>query len=257
MFRTELLSNGVALLRMQHGKVNEMDLEFCQAISNEFARLAADVDCRALILASSHKVFSAGVDLVRLSKEPVSYLDTFLPALTGMFQAAFEFPKPLIASINGAAIAGGCVMASASDYRVISSNAKIGIPELRVGVPLPTIGFEIMRSVTTPKNFRQMVLTGATFAGTDAVNVGLADEVCDSGSAEGSTDLIEKACLAVAQRLTFIPATVYELSKEQLRQKVVDRIRIGEEKFGSRIRDLWYDDEVRNAVKDYVAERLS
>lgn len=242
-------NSGVVTLRMQHGKVNEMDLEFCRSITATLESLADDSSCNAVILTSGLHVFSAGVDLVRLVDEPVSYLDDFLPALVRMFQAAFEFPKPLVAAINGAAIAGGCVMASASDYRVIVPQAKIGIPELRVGVPLPTLGFEIMRSVTSPKDFRQMVLVGATFIGTDAVEVGLADEVAVDG------ELIESSN-RVAKKLTFIPPAVYRLSKAQLRQKVVDRIEVGEKHFRDQIRDLWYADEVRVAVKEYVDQRL-
>ena len=246
---TTKTTDRVTELILGHGKVNEMDLEFCEDLTRQLLELAADDSCRAVILRSDLRVFSAGVDLVRLVNEPVSYLDQFLPALTTMFTTALEFPKPLVAEINGAAIAGGCVMASACDHRVIAPEAKIGIPELRVGVPLPSEGIEIMRSVANSSDFQQIVLTGATFAGQNAVEAGLADQV-----AEG--DQMSEVCHAVAQQLTYIPATVYALSKQQLRRPVMERIQIGEEKFGEQIRALWYSDEVRTAVKEYVAERL-
>lgn len=236
-------------LRLGHGKVNEMDLEFCQQVIGLLNELGSQDDCRAVILASDLKVFSGGVDLVRVVNEPTSYLDTFLPALTTMFSTAFEFPKPLIAAINGHTIAGGCVMASASDYRVIASEAKIGIPELRVGVPLPSEGIEIMRSVTGAKDFQQMVLTGATFVGQEAVEVGLADEVA-------SNERMLEVCHRVAEKLTYVPPSVYELSKRQLRQGVMQRIQTGEREFGDQIRALWYSDTVRNAVREYVEQRL-
>src|SRR5690606_15976287 len=129
----------VAVLRMAHGPVNAMDLELCQALSERFSDLADD-PARAVVVTGSDRAFSAGVDLKRATAGGDAYIDEFLPALADAFRAAFELPKPLVAAVNGHAIAGGCVLAACADVVLMAEGtARIGVPELRVGVPFPRI----------------------------------------------------------------------------------------------------------------------
>ena len=92
--------SGIAVLKMDHGKVNAMDLEFCRALAGSLTELESS-DCRAVVLTGNDRVFSAGVDLVRLIKEDSGYLNQFLPALTICFKTVFRFSKPIVAAING------------------------------------------------------------------------------------------------------------------------------------------------------------
>ena len=101
---------------------------------------------RAVIVTGTGSIFSAGVDLVRISAEGEGYVRRFLPALHRMFEAAFNLPKPLVAAVNGHAMAGGCVLACCADMRIAArGNGRIGITEMLVGVPFPALAFEVMR----------------------------------------------------------------------------------------------------------------
>ncbi len=248
MLTTEL-QNGVLLAKLSHGKANALDLELCQELIVLIQHWNAAEEIKSVVLCSAGRIFSGGVDLVRFVEEPPEYAHRFYPKLVELFQMIFRFPKPLVAEVNGSAIAGGCVLASGSDFRLIIPTAKIGISELRVGVPLPVWGMEIMRSVTSPAQFQNMVNIGSTWTGADAINVGLADQVIEN-------DLIVDAAIAKAEELSQIPANVFSISKRQLRKPIEDRIIAASLEFDHQVEAIWFSSELRAVVKKYVQSRL-
>lgn len=148
------INGSIAILRMEHGKVNAMDTEFMAGMNKELSDLES-ASISAVIITGMGKVFSAGVDLFRVLDGGRDYLEVFLPALTETFIKLFTFPKPVIAAVNGHALAGGCILVCACDYRIMADGpGTIGVPELHVGVPFPTIAIEIMRFVL-PNNYLQ------------------------------------------------------------------------------------------------------
>src|SRR5262245_56861343 len=127
--------DGIVVLPMTHGKVNALDIEFCDALAARFNDLRKS-DTKAVVLTGQGGIFSAGVDLKRLSAGGADYIRRFLPALHRLYEAVFFYPKPVIAAVNGHAIAGGCVLACAADRRVMARDAgRIGVTELLTGVP--------------------------------------------------------------------------------------------------------------------------
>src|SRR6185436_16842406 len=123
---------------------------------------------RAAVMVGQGSIFSAGVDLVRILEGRHDYVAVFMPALAKAFEAAFSCPKPVVAAINGHAIAGGCVLACAADRRLMAlGEGRIGVPELVVGVPFPTIAVEIMRQAT-PAHVDALIMTGANLTPDEA-----------------------------------------------------------------------------------------
>src|SRR5438128_10003369 len=108
--------DGIVTMTLDHGKANALDLELCEAITNAIHDASA---ARAVILTGTGSIFSAGVDLFRLINEGARYVERFFPALVETLVELFRFPRPLVAAINGHAIAGGCLMAAAADYRIM------------------------------------------------------------------------------------------------------------------------------------------
>ena len=119
MIEVETVDN-VAIVRMQHGKANALDIEFCEALAARFHTLRNDSE-RAVVLTGAGKMFSAGVDLKRLSAGGADYVRRFLPALHKLYEEVFFHPKPVVAAINGYAVAGGAVLACCADRRITSS----------------------------------------------------------------------------------------------------------------------------------------
>ena len=240
--------NAVTVIEFANGKVNAMNLEFCLQLGELIDQSSAD-SSRALMIEGNGRVFSAGVDLKRLISEDLDYLDQFMDALTGLFEKMFYFSKPLVASVNGHAVAGGCIMACAADAKIAHSKARIGVPELRVGVPFPSLALEIMRFTAAPHYFRQMVNIGATFSGEAAIASGLADEIIEP-------DQMRERGLALANELATVPPRVFALTKQQLRLPATRNIEHGEQLYRDQIIALWRSDEVRNVVRTYIEATL-
>lgn len=235
----------VTILRLAHGKANALDVELCQGITEQLERLRTS-SSMAIVLIGTGNIFSAGVDLLRVLDEGVEYLQTFLLALTTLYETVFFYPKPVVAAVNGHAIAGGCVLACAADHRVMARDAgRIGVTELLVGLPFPTIALEIMRFIAVPQHFQGLIYRGATFAPQEAINLGLVDEMVEP------QDLVDRA-VAVAETLLSIPAPAFEITKRQSRQPVWERFQETRSSFDRAVEAIWTTPETREAVRSYV-----
>ncbi|MGN9847571.1 enoyl-CoA hydratase/isomerase family protein [Nonomuraea sp. H19] len=108
--------DGIGVVRLAHGKVNALDLELCRTIEQTMRDLDDERGpVRAVVVTGAGRVFSAGVDLKRVVDGGAAYVAEFLPALSGAFRSVFDLGKPVVAAVNGHAIAGGCVLAAACD----------------------------------------------------------------------------------------------------------------------------------------------
>jgi enoyl-CoA hydratase len=244
MIETELNSN-IATLRLADGKVNAMNIEWCQLFSQKLAELEQSDNVHAVVVTSAERVFSAGVDLKRVVAESPDYVQPFIDSLSKCFRDAFVFPKPMIVAINGHAIAGGCIIASCGDFRLATSRSRIGLPELRVGVPLPAIAVEVVRRVASPMALQAMLNSGANYRDQAAVDVGLADEIV-------AKETILESAIEHATRLSSIPSVTFRLMKQQIRWPSLERADRLEEKLGNEIRDAWNSAEIRASVKQYA-----
>jgi enoyl-CoA hydratase len=204
----------VRVVRMRHGKVNALDLELLLALQETFRELRD----AAVVLTGAGHCFSAGVDLRRVLEAGPDYAAAFLPALTGACRAVFEHPRPVVAAVNGHAIAGGCILAAACDRRFMAAGT-IGVTELAVGVPYPSVPMEVLRFVAGPAA-ADLALSARTMGPQEALRVGLVDAVA------APDELLERA-LAEAGRLARIPAAAFALTKRQLRRDAVARMDAG------------------------------
>jgi len=242
-------AGGVTVLRLAHGKAHALDLELCLALTGELEALA---ETRApAVLTGGGTIFSAGVDLVRLLREEVDYTPRFLQALTGCFLTLFDHPAPVVAAINGHAVAGGCILALACDRRLAAAgDYGIGIPELRVGVPFPIVALEIVRHGAPGGHFRdELVYQGEVMPPAEALARGLVDEVVPAG------ELLERA-VAAARRLGAIPHAVFAATKRALRAPALERYRLAAASADPAIAEAWCSPEVRAAVAAHVERTL-
>lgn len=236
------------ILELAHGKANALDLELLEALTEELARLEA-AGARSLVLTGTGTIFSAGVDLIRLVDEGSAYVDRFLPALEKALARLFLFPRPVVAAVNGHAVAGGCILALASDYRLAATGkGKIGIPEQRVGVPFPSWALEIVRFAVPPSQAQAMMHLGRTFPVDEALTRGLLDEVAEPG------DLLERA-VAVATDLATIPPETFRLTKQMLRHPVLEHIERDQD-LNEEVRQVWRSEETRGVIREYLAKTL-
>jgi enoyl-CoA hydratase len=231
--------SSVTVVRLWHGKVNALDLELLQEITTVMRDLDPD---RAVVMTGSGNVFSAGVDLRRIVAGGRSYVREFIPALSDAFLAIFDHPGPVVAAIDGHAIAGGCVIAAACDVRIMSEG-KIGLAELSVGVPFPPVAMEILRHAIGPAT-GHLVLTAGLLDASQAKSIGLVHEVIEA-------ELLLDSAVNRAQQMGTIPAQVFEFSKRQLQQPVRARL-VGREGEDEAVLGMWSSDRTLAGIARYL-----
>ena len=237
----------IKTIQLNHGKANALDLELCADLE---ARLNDARDAGAVIITGTGSIFSAGVDLVRLTNEGAPYVAKFLPALTSLLHTLFTFPRPVVAAINGHAIAGGCLMAAASDARVMASgNGRIGVPELLVGVPMPSLIVEVCRYAYPPPLLQTLISRGVTLRAEEALAKGMVDEVVDPAE-------LETRAMAIAEGLASIDPTNFTLTKRQLRDGSLARADALAAEHEALVFAQWSRPETHEHIRAYLARTV-
>ena len=241
--------DGVRVLRMAHGKANALDLELLRALRSEMQALR-DESVRAAVLTGTGAIFGAGVDLKRVLDGGAPYVAEFLPALEDALEAAFTVEKPLVAALNGHAIAGGYVLACACDRRILAAGSgRVGLPELHVGVPFPTLVMEILRACVAPPRLQELLLVGGTQLPDAALAAGLVDEVVP---ADGLLD----AAVATARRLGSLSPPAYAMTKRRLRAPILKAWRELRGDADAEIVAQWGSPVTLAAIRSFVEKTL-
>jgi enoyl-CoA hydratase len=205
----------VSIVRMVRGKGNALNLDLLDAMAGTLESLEHN-DARAGVITGQGNVFGAGVDLPELLAGGESYLRLFLPRMIEVFRHLATFRKPMVAAINGHAIAGGAIVALACDQRLLARGpARVGLTEVLVGVQFPSWALEIARHSTPPEHFSTLILTGRTWQGEEALARGLVDELVDP------EQLLDRAC-EVANEMGAVPAETFTATKLAVRRPMIE-----------------------------------
>jgi enoyl-CoA hydratase len=239
--------DGVTVVRLADGKANAMSLELCEQLTASFQGLDPG-STSAVVVTGTGRIFSAGVDLLRLLDGGAPYVRRFLPALSAMLTTVFSYPRPVVAAVNGHAIAGGCVLASAADRRLMASEpGRIGVTELLVGVPFPSIAMEIMRGATAPQYFEETIFSGATYPPAEAAKRGLIHQVV-------APETVLAQAIAAAKTLAALSPAAFALTKRQTRQPALERLAADTDR--DEVERIWTAPETLGRIRDYVARTL-
>jgi enoyl-CoA hydratase len=205
----------VTILRMARGKVNALNIELVTALIAGLERLEHSAT-RAGIITGQGSVFGAGVDLPALVEGGPEYVRQFLPLLQRGFERLATFPKPLVAAVNGHAIAGGAIIMLACDQRLlVRGTARVGLTEVRVGVVFPAWALELARFATPPQHFPTLICTGRTWQPDEAVARGLVDELVEPER------LLDRA-REVAEEMAAIPPVTFTATKLAMRRPMIE-----------------------------------
>ncbi len=214
MIARELL-DGILTLRLAHGKANALDLELVDAL---LAELDTTDEARAVVLTGTGTIFSAGVDLFRLVDAGPDYVSRFFWKFRDVVRRLFTLPKPVIAAVNGHAVAGGCILALAADSRIMADGkGRFGLPELAVGLPFPSAALEAVRFAVPRRRVQSMVYGAETVLPADALREGWVDEVL-------APDTLGPRALELARKYAAIPADTFRITKQCLRAEAAGRM---------------------------------
>ena len=236
--------DGVRVVRMEFGRANAMNTQMLEGLT---AGLSME-EPLPTVLTGEGKIFSAGLDLVSLDALERDEFEEFLTRFSSTMVQALTVPYPLVAAINGHAVAGGCVLALACDYRVgTEGDYKIGMNELSHGLPLPAVASEIPRGALTPQTYRTVVTSGVLMEPETAQQIG----IIDMRLADPET-CIEQACALAREQGKWPEA--FAAVKAGVVAPVVAAIKELRESLDRRFIDIWYSDKVTAARAETIAQ---
>jgi enoyl-CoA hydratase len=208
--------DGVEVLELSIEKANPLDTDALLEILSAVDEFEANPDLRALVITGNGSVFSAGLNVATILNGDAEYIPKLLQTLGAALMRIFTLSRPTVAAINGAAVAGGCLLACACDWRILAEGASIGVTELAVGVSFPMAAMEILTHACG-NNAERLVLDAKLRKGDEAVSLGLVHE---SASKE---DLLT-AAVAKGAALSQYDRRAYALAKSSLRRASTRRL---------------------------------
>ena len=237
----KIANDGVAVMTLNRAPVNAVNPEFLDLIAKKLNDLEANPSVRALVITSAFKVFSAGMDL----KEALNFSNedqtNIVDGLNITFAKLYGFSKPVIAAVNGSAIAGGLFFVLAADYSIVAENADLGLAEIRVGVNFPIGPLEIARSALTPGCFRRVLLTGQPLKASEAKNFQMIDDV------QPIHDVLPQA-VSVAGEYARLPQKTFASIKSQMRASALKTINEAINSKSDPTRTGWFSEETKPAI---------
>ncbi|HEY4220009.1 MAG TPA: enoyl-CoA hydratase/isomerase family protein [Myxococcota bacterium] len=172
----------VSIVQLDEGRGNSLSFQTLAALGQALDSVQAS-DAHALVLTGVGKVFSAGLDLRACARYDRAQLASYVDAFEALFERVFSYPLPIVAALNGAAIAGGAVIALACDVRVMAESATLALNEVELGLPFPSMAFEIGRFGYPPAAHVDGLLLGKSFSAAEACARGIAAEVASDAVA--------------------------------------------------------------------------
>ncbi len=187
------VADGIGTIRLDRPKMNALNAQVQAEIAAAATQVSEDDAIRAVILYGGERVFAAGADIKEMA--PLGYAD--MAGRTAALQAAFNvvaaIPKPVVAAITGYALGGGLELALCADFRVLGESAKVGQPEILLGVIPGAGGTQRLPRLIGPAKAKDLIFTGRHVAAAEALAIGLADKVVpDAEVYEAARELVAR-----------------------------------------------------------------
>ena len=206
--RIELDADGprVATLRIDRPKLNPLNRLLQRELGEAAVLVTERDDIRAVVIYGGEVAFAAGADIKEMAGLTYTDMVKHSAVLQSMFSAVARIPKPVIAAITGFALGGGCELALCADLRVAADNAKLGQPEIKLGLIPGAGGTQRLARLVGPARAKELVFTGRTVGAEEALRIGLVDRVVPAAETY-------PAALALAAELAAGPAFALRAAK--------------------------------------------
>jgi len=237
----------VAVLRLQGGKANAMDEAFLKGVLRLFDEVESS-DARAVVVTGYGSFFSAGLALPVLVGLDRTGLTAFMALFDSVMRRVFSFPRPVVAAVNGHAIAGGCVLALQCDLRLIAdAPIKIGLNEVQLGLGLPSVVIEPLRLQLPASSLVPIALEGTLLTPDEARRLGLVGEVVPAA------ELLPRAMARARSLARGTPLALAQI-KRALRGPSLERIQEESKRQSEIWLDAWFSPMTQERIGNAVAQ---
>jgi enoyl-CoA hydratase/carnithine racemase len=171
------VADGIATIRLDRPKMNALNAQVQEEIAAAAAEVTADAAVRAAILYGGERVFAAGADIKEMAGMSSPQTADHSARLQASLTAVAEIPKPVVAAVTGYALGGGLELALCADFRVLGESAKVGQPEILLGIIPGAGGTQRLPRLIGPARAKDLIFTGRHMPAGEALAIGLADQV--------------------------------------------------------------------------------
>jgi Delta3-Delta2-enoyl-CoA isomerase len=240
------IDQGLAIVRLSRDHGNAIDESLVDGLMAACQRVGADAGVRGVLLASRGKLFCPGLDLQDLVALDRRAMGRFMVKFRDMLLDLYTLPKPMVAAISGAAMAGGCILSLAADWRILRRGAPIGLNEIKVGVPLPYGVARVLKDSVHRPRLEEIALLGLNYADEEAVATGLVHELHEEAG-------FEEHCLRRLDEFATKDQRSFAATKKHLRSATAAMIEAEDHRHQKEWLDCWFSAGTRRRIEEIVA----
>jgi enoyl-CoA hydratase/carnithine racemase len=203
------VEDGIGTIRLDRPKMNALNIQVQEEIREAAAEATARTDVKAVIVYGGERVFAAGADIKEMQNMDHTAMVLRARALQDSFTAVARIPKPVVAAVTGYALGGGCELALCADFRIAADNAKLGQPEILLGLIPGAGGTQRLSRLIGPSKAKDLIFTGRMVRADEALALGLVDRVVPAAE-------VYTAAHEWAAKLAQGPALALRAAKESI-----------------------------------------
>jgi enoyl-CoA hydratase/carnithine racemase len=203
------VQDGVGTIRLDRGKMNAINDQLHMEVRAAAMEASRREEVRAVVLYGGERVFAAGADIKAMSQLDATGMVAWGRELTHSFTEVARIPKPVIAAITGYALGGGYELALCADFRVLGASAKIGQPEIQLGIIPGAGGTQRLARLVGPAKAKDLIFTGRHVGAEEALEIGMADAVVPD-------DEVYSTAVAMARKFAAGPPRALAAAKQAI-----------------------------------------
>lgn len=239
------VADGIGTIVLDRPKMNALDSAMQRRLVEVAEEAAERSDIRAVIVWGGEKVFAAGADVKEMAEMSYPDMSAHVRLLQKFSRAIAAIPKPTVAAITGFALGGGLELALCCDFRIVASNAKLGQPEIALGIIPGAGGTQRLPRLIGPAKAKELIFTGRPVRAEEALAIGLADQVVEP-------DEVLAAAQAFVAPFVAGPAQALKAAKESIDRGLEVDLQTGLDIEAQQFAGLFATQDQKSGMRSFV-----
>lgn len=237
----------VAVIRLDRPKVNALNAVLTAEIAEAARQVSADSAVRAVVVYGGERVFVAGADIKEMADRTAVQMREYARDLQNALTLVARIPKPVVAAITGYALGGGLELALAADFRVAGAGAKLGVPEIQLGVIPGAGGTQRLPRLIGPARAKELIFSGRHVKADEAREIGLVDHVVPD-------EEVYREAVALVARYADGPAVALAAAKEAVDRGLETDLDTGLEIERMHFAGLFATEDQKTGMRSFVEQ---
>jgi len=241
------VEDGIGTIRLERPPMNALNAQVQEELRAAASSAGERRDVYAVVLYGGEKVFAAGADVKEMASMSYPEMVDRSSALQSSLTAVARIPKPVVAAVTGYALGGGCELALCADLRVAGDNAKLGQPEILLGLIPGAGGTQRLPRLVGPSRAKELIFTGRFVDAEEALRIGMVDRVVPA-------DDVYPVAREMAARFVGGPAYALRAAKEAIDRGLEGGLDTGLEVERLQFAGLFATADARAGMTSFVAD---